>query len=88
MFEDKAANQNCTLLLSIEIVEVVGRGRGIRHPCLHSRRDMARIWGRGLVGSCGGLFGVREREARFPETGPRTKKQRRSSKHNLSPVLT
>jgi hypothetical protein len=27
---------------------------------------MARIWGRGLVGSCGGLFGVREREARFP----------------------
>jgi hypothetical protein len=29
MFEDKAANRNCTLLLSIEIVEEVGRGRGI-----------------------------------------------------------
>jgi hypothetical protein len=60
--------------LSIEIVEVVGRGRGFNIHGLHSRRDMARIWGRGLVGSCGGLFGAREREARFPlttlETGP------------------
>jgi hypothetical protein len=43
-----------------ESVEVVGRGRGIQHPWPPSRRDMARIWGRGLVGSCGGLFGVRE----------------------------
>jgi hypothetical protein len=61
MFGDKATTRNCALLLSFKIGREVCRDGGFNIHPLHCRKGRARIWGRGLVGSCTGLLGIRER---------------------------